>query len=40
LSSGTGNEIYLTALEAGLKRALDRAGADLAVYIAGTGEFR
>jgi acetoin utilization deacetylase AcuC-like enzyme len=39
LQDGAGDETYLTALEAGLKQALDKAGADLAIYIAGADPY-
>jgi acetoin utilization deacetylase AcuC-like enzyme len=35
LEDGTGDEVYLAALERGVHEALDRAGADLAIYVAG-----
>lgn len=39
LSNGVGDEAYLTALEAGLSRALDEADADLAIYLAGADPY-
>jgi len=39
LEDHTGDEGYLKALEAGLKQALKRAGADLAIYIAGADPY-
>src|SRR5262249_55382638 len=35
LADGTGDAAYLEALEAGVREALTRAGADLALYLAG-----
>jgi acetoin utilization deacetylase AcuC-like enzyme len=35
LEDGTGDEEYLAALEGGVQEALARAGADLAIYLAG-----
>jgi len=35
LEDGTGDDEYLTALDEGLDRALDGAGADLAIYVSG-----
>jgi acetoin utilization deacetylase AcuC-like enzyme len=40
LEDGTDDETYLRALETGLKQALDAAGADLAIYIAGADPYR
>lgn len=39
LEDETGDEAYLEALEAGLQRAIDRAEADLAIYLAGADPF-
>jgi acetoin utilization deacetylase AcuC-like enzyme len=39
LEDGTGDEEYLAALEAGVQRALDLAGADLAIYLAGADPY-
>jgi acetoin utilization deacetylase AcuC-like enzyme len=39
LDPGTGDEAYLDALGRGLTEALDRAGAELAVYLAGADPF-
>ena len=40
LPDGTGDDAYLEALEAGVGEALARAGADLAIYLAGADPFR
>jgi acetoin utilization deacetylase AcuC-like enzyme len=39
LDEGTGDDAYLAALECGLQRALDWAGADLAIYQAGADPY-
>jgi acetoin utilization deacetylase AcuC-like enzyme len=39
LADGTGDAAYLEALEAGLKQALSRAQADLAIYVAGADPY-
>jgi acetoin utilization deacetylase AcuC-like enzyme len=39
LPDGTGDEQYLQALEKGLQEALERAGAELAIYLAGADPF-
>jgi acetoin utilization deacetylase AcuC-like enzyme len=39
LDDGTGDAEYLGALEEGLRRALDLAGADLAIYLAGADPY-
>jgi acetoin utilization deacetylase AcuC-like enzyme len=39
LDDGTGDAAYLAALEVALPRALERAGADLAIYLAGADPF-
>jgi acetoin utilization deacetylase AcuC-like enzyme len=39
LGDGTGDEAYLQALEQGLQQALRRAGADLAIYLAGADPY-
>jgi len=39
LADGTGDDGYLSALEAGLAHALERSGPDLAIYIAGADPF-
>jgi acetoin utilization deacetylase AcuC-like enzyme len=39
LQDGTGDESYLIALERGLRQALDKARADLAVYLAGADPY-
>jgi acetoin utilization deacetylase AcuC-like enzyme len=39
LEDHTGDEEYLKALEAGVQEALERAGADLAIYIAGADPY-
>jgi acetoin utilization deacetylase AcuC-like enzyme len=39
LNEGTGDETYLEALGAGVRRALDWAAADLAIYIAGADPY-
>jgi acetoin utilization deacetylase AcuC-like enzyme len=39
LDDGAGDETYLEALQAGLRSALDRSRADLAVYLAGADPF-
>jgi acetoin utilization deacetylase AcuC-like enzyme len=39
LEDGTGDEGYLAALEAGVKQALERADADLAIYLAGADAY-
>jgi acetoin utilization deacetylase AcuC-like enzyme len=39
LADGTGDAAYLEALEAGVREALTRAGADLAIYLAGADPF-
>jgi acetoin utilization deacetylase AcuC-like enzyme len=39
LADGTGDAAYLEALEGGLRRALDLAGADLAIYLAGADPY-
>jgi acetoin utilization deacetylase AcuC-like enzyme len=39
LPDGTGDGAYLEALEGGLRQALARAGADLAIYLAGADPF-
>jgi acetoin utilization deacetylase AcuC-like enzyme len=39
LDDGTGDETYLKALEGGVRQALDRADADLAIYLAGADPY-
>lgn len=39
LEDGTGDEVYLEALELGVQQAVDRAGADLAIYLAGADPY-
>ena len=39
LADGTGDGVYLEALEEGLKKALSRARADLAIYVAGADPY-
>jgi acetoin utilization deacetylase AcuC-like enzyme len=39
LEDAAGDERYLTALEAGLRKAVDSAAADLAIYIAGADPY-
>jgi acetoin utilization deacetylase AcuC-like enzyme len=39
LEDGTGDEVYLEALQAGLRRALELASADLAIYLAGADPY-
>ena len=39
LADGTGDDVYLEALDHGLKAALDHANADLAIYLAGSDPF-
>lgn len=39
LADGTGDEAYLAALEVGLRQSLERARADLAIYLAGADPF-
>lgn len=39
LEDGTGDEDYLTALDAGLRQAIARARADLAIYLAGADPY-
>lgn len=40
LEDNTGDEDYLTALESGLKYAVEKAGANLAIYIAGADPYK
>ncbi|MFN2270002.1 MAG: histone deacetylase [Anaerolineae bacterium] len=40
LADGTGDAAYLEALEAGLRQALDRAQADLVIYVAGADPYQ
>jgi acetoin utilization deacetylase AcuC-like enzyme len=40
LPDGTGDEEYLAALDRGVRRALDLAGADLAIYLAGADPYK
>ncbi|MDX1686536.1 MAG: histone deacetylase [Candidatus Promineifilaceae bacterium] len=39
LEDGVGDEVYLEALDHGLRRAVARAGADLAIYLAGADPY-
>lgn len=39
LQDGAGDEAYLVALEAGVRQALARAGADFAIYLAGADPY-
>jgi len=39
LADGTGDAAYLDALDRGVRQALERAGADLAIYLAGADPF-
>jgi acetoin utilization deacetylase AcuC-like enzyme len=39
LEAGTGDAVYLAALETGLQQALERARAELAIYLAGADPY-